>query len=258
MDHIATRLYVEDTLAEGQALELGPDRAHFLRSVLRLKPGARLAVFNGADGEWQAQIETLGKKQAGLSVLEQTRPPQPEPDLWLAFAPIKRGPIDFLVEKATELGVSVLQPVLTKRTNVARVNLDRLVAHTREAAEQCERLSLPAVREPLGLGQFIAGWPPERRLLVCAEFGKARPIAQVLRDLLEAAGPVAGPPPLGIMTGPEGGYDQSELDALKNLPFVTPVGLGPRLLRADTAAIAALATCQALCGDGASRPPDRG
>ena len=249
----ATRLYVEAALAPGQAVGLDHGQAHFLRSVLRLEAGARLAVFNGRDGEWLAEIEGLGKGWCSLALLEQRRKPEPEPDLWLVFAPIKRARIDFLAEKATELGCSLLQPVMTRFTAVSRVNEERLAANAREAAEQCERLTVPVVRETVGFGQLLDTWPKDRRLLVCAEWGEARPIDEALQAIrAETSG---APGPWAVMTGPEGGLAESELDALRKLPFVTPVGLGPRILRADTAALAALACWQAVLGDGARRPP---
>ncbi len=249
---IATRLYVDDPLEAERTLGLDHGRAHFLRSVLRLSRGARLALFNGRDGEWLARIDGLGKGWASLVVESRRRPQDRPPDLWLLFAPIKRARIDFLVEKATELGVSVLQPVLTRRTDVARVNTGRLAANAREAAEQCERLSVPEVREPAELFGCLAQWPSGRRLLVCAESGAARPLDQVLRQAeAEAQAPWA------VLTGPEGGFARSELDALGKLAFVTLVSLGPRVLRADTAALAALACWQAVLGDAAERPPLR-
>ena len=252
MTRIATRLYVDDPLEAERTLGLDHGRAHFLRSVLRLARGAQLALFNGRDGEWLARIDGLGKGWASLVVESRRRPQDRPPDLWLLFAPIKRARIDFLVEKATELGVSVLQPVVTRHTDVTRVNTGRLAANAREAAEQCERLSVPEVREPSELFACLALWPPGRRLLVCAESGAARPLDQVLRqaEAQEAA-------PWAVLTGPEGGFARSELDALGKLAFVTPVSLGPRVLRADTAALAALACWQAVLGDGAERPPPR-
>lgn len=251
----ATRLFVDDALAAGRSLGLDHARSHFLRSVLRLAPGARLAVFNGRDGEWLAEIEGLGKGWCSLNVLAQRRAPAPEPDLWLVFAPVKRARIDFMAEKATELGCSLLQPVMTRFTAVSRVNEERLAANAREAAEQCERLTVPEVRETVSFGRLLDDWPAERRLMVCAEWGAARPIAEALQAIREESGAGSHPQPWAIMTGPEGGFAESELDALRKLPFVTPVGLGPRILRADTAALAALACWQAVLGDGAARPP---
>jgi len=252
----ATRLHFAGGLAAERILGLDHGQAHFLRSVLRLGPGARLAVFNGEDGEWLAEIEGLGKGWCSLKVLEQRRAAAPEPDLWLVFAPIKRARIDFMAEKATELGCSLLQPVMTRFTAVSRVNEERLAANAREAAEQCERLTVPEVRATVTFGQLLDDWPQGRRLLVCAEWGAAQPIAvalQAIRDQQGGSGQDAGP--WAVMTGPEGGFAESELDALRRLSFVTPVGLGPRILRADTAALAALACWQAVLGDGAARPP---
>ena len=244
---VATRLYVETDLGPGAAVGLAPGRAHFLRSVLRLKRGAALALFNGRDGEWLARIDALGKGWASLQVESQRRAQEGGPDLWLLFAPLKRARLDYLIEKAVEFGVARLQPVLTRHTAVTRVNLERLAANAREAAEQCERLDLPEIAAPAALFTALGDWPTGRRLLVCAEAGAARPIAEVLAEERGGAGDA-------ILTGPEGGFARSELDGLRNLPFVSVVGLGPRILRADTAALAALACWQALAGDGAARP----
>ncbi|MDX1709561.1 MAG: 16S rRNA (uracil(1498)-N(3))-methyltransferase [Rhodovibrionaceae bacterium] len=254
---IETRLHVDEPLAEGMTLGLDHQRAHFLRSVLRLGRGAHVAVFNAEAGEFLAEIEGLGKGWASLSVAERLRAPEAEPDLWLVFAPIKRARLDFMVEKAVELGISALKPVMTQHTAVGRVNVERLAANAREAAEQCERLSVPAVDEPAELMQTISAWPSERRLLLCAEAGEAAPVAEALAEIAAGAG---GKPcgPWAVLTGPEGGFHPSELDALRKLPFVTPVSLGPRVLRADTAALAALACWQAWLGDWRRRPPAGG
>ncbi len=252
-EKIETRLYVDVDLSEGATVGLDHGRAHFLRSVLRLGPGACLALFNGRDGEWLARIDGLGKGWASLTVESLRREQTSVPDVWLLFAPIKRARLDFLVEKAVELGVARLQPVMTERTVVSRVNHERLAANAREAAEQCERLDLPEIGEARRLFDLFDGWPEGRRLLICAESGASRPIAEVLA---EAAGDTSGQPASrwALLTGPEGGFGQSELDALRKLPFVTPVGLGPRVLRADTAALAALACWQAWLGDGRQAP----
>jgi 16S rRNA (uracil1498-N3)-methyltransferase len=247
------RLHVEAPLAAGAAVALGEGQAHYLRAVLRLGAGAAVALFNGRDGEWQAVIESLGKRSAGLLCRTQTRPQRPEPDLWLLFAPIKRARIDFLVEKATELGVARLQPVITRRTMAARLNPARLRAHAVEAAEQCERLTVPDLAEPLPLARCLAAWPAGRRLLLAAEAGPAEPIAAAL------AAAAAAPAGAGwaVLVGPEGGFDPGELDDLHKLPFVSAIGLGPRILRAETAALAALACWQAVLGDGRDASPAR-
>jgi 16S rRNA (uracil1498-N3)-methyltransferase len=252
-DGFVARLFVEAPLAEGLSVDPTSAQVHYVKNVLRLATGAPVALFNGRDGEWQARIDSLGKRGARLIAERQTRPQSNPPDLWLVFAPVKRQRIDWLVEKATELGVMRMIPVYTQRTNVARVNLDRLRAHAIEASEQTERLDVPEIAAPVTVEKLLRDWSPQRRLLLCAEAGMARPLAEVLA---ESRGSIV--PPMAVMTGPEGGYAPEELDALAALPFVTPVGLGPRILRADTAAIAALACWQAVLGDGAERPPVRG
>lgn len=256
-DRVETRLYVEEPLQAGATLGLDHARAHFLRAVLRLKRGARIAVFNGRDGEWAARLDALGKGWASLVVEDQRRDQEPGPDLWLVFAPIKRARLDFLVEKAVELGVSRLQPAMSRHTAVSRVNRERLVANAREAAEQCERLDVPEVSEARPLFDIMGDWPSERRLLVCSERGAAEPLSVVLQAAAGGGATGGGKDPWAILVGPEGGFARSELDGLCKLPFVTPVGLGPRILRADTAALFALACWQAFLGDGVTRPAMR-
>lgn len=243
---VSARLYVPDDLAAGQTLGLAAAQAHYLRHVLRLDSGARVALFNGRDGEWHAEIDGFGRGWCSLTVDRQTRPQTAGPDVWLAFAPLKRARLDFLVQKAVELGASALQPVITQHTDVSRVNTGRLRSNVVEAAEQCERLTLPEVREPCSLSELAAQWPASRRLLVCAEQGPAEPIWRVLERGQAAAAVTAE---WGVLTGPEGGFAASELDAIGKLPFVTLVSLGPRILRAETAALAALACWQAVLGD---------
>jgi len=244
-----TRLFVGDDLAAGRTAVLDADRAHYLRGVLRLSPGAAVGLFNGRDGEWLATVESLDKRGARLSVTERRRGQTAAPDLWAVFAPIKKARLDFLAEKATELGASVLQPVMTAHTDVARVNVGRLATTATEAAEQCERLDVPEVRAPRPLAGLLETWPAHRALLVCAETGAAEPAAAAFRRL--------GDRPAAVLTGPEGGLRQSELDLLRGLPFVHPIGLGPRVLRAETAMLAALALRGGLAGDGDARPPRR-
>jgi len=249
-DGMIPRLYVDAPLAAGAAIALDSARGHYLRNVLRREKGASVLLFNGRDGEWLAEIDALAKSGTRLSVQRQTVAQRLGPDLWLVFAPLKRERIDLLAEKATELGCRRLQPIFTQHTAVTRVNVERLAAHVLEAAEQTERLDLPEVAEPKRLSVILESWPAERRIILCAEAGAALPIAEALAGL-----PRGGP--YAVMTGPEGGFASSELDHLRKLPFVTPIGLGPRVLRADTAAIAALACWQALLGDGRERPPAR-
>lgn len=238
------RLHVADDLASGGIVGLGASQAHYLRSVLRLGPGDEVALFNGRDGEWLARIDGVGKGWASLVLVLQSLPQTPEPDIWLLFAPIKRGRIDFLVQKATELGVGALLPTTTRRTAVERINLVRLAATAVEAAEQCRRLSVPELRPVQSLESVLASWPAERRLLFCDELGGPPPI-----EALATAEAGRGTVPWAILVGPEGGFDGRESSALRQCPFVAPMSLGPRILRTETAAVAALSLWQALMGD---------
>ncbi len=235
-----TRLYVTGDLGAKVAVTLDEGQVHYLLHVMRAQTGNRVLLFNGRDGEWLAEIAQSGKRGVTAKCLAQTQPQSGVPDIWLAFAPVKKTPSDYLVQKATELGASVLLPVFTRRTIVSRVNAERMAANAIEAAEQSARLSVPVIREIVALDRMLASWPKERRLFFCDEGGEATPLA-------EAARGVSGP--AGILTGPEGGFDPAERDALRALPFVTPVTLGPRILRADTAALAALAIWQSVAGD---------
>lgn len=249
-----TRLHVDSDLSAGAEVPLEAGRAHYLRSVLRLEPGARVLAFNGRDGEWLAEVAKLAKSGGALTALDQVRAQTAEDGPWLLFAPLKAGRNESVVEKAVELGASRLQPVFTKRSDVTRVNLERLTANAVEAAEQCERLTVPEVADGLPLFKALAGWDPARTLFLAAESGAAG-------DAVTAVTARRGRPAAWLI-GPEGGFDSVELDGLRHLPFVVPVGLGPRILRADTAAFAALALWQALAGDwtgagGVSRPPFR-
>lgn len=249
-EKIETRLFVTESLAAGGAVSLDRDRTHYLRSVLRLAAGAVVALFNGRDGEWTARIANISKNTTELGIEQQTRKQHSEPDIWLVFAPIKRARIDFTAQKATELGASLLWPVMTQFTMVDRVNVDRLHANAVEAAEQTARLTVPEIREPTKLNALLDAWPEGRRLIICDETGAGKPIAETFSD------PDFSNTASGLMIGPEGGFAERELDRIRNLPFVTPVSLGPRLLRADTAALAALTCWQALAGDWTSGRPN--
>jgi 16S rRNA (uracil1498-N3)-methyltransferase len=235
------RVFVADRLAEGGAAELGAAETHHIGTVLRLGRGDRVAAFNPADGEFLCQISDLGKMRIKLAVERRLRPPQAEPDLWLLFAPIKRTRLDWLVEKGTELGVAAFTPVWTARTEPDRVNIERLRAHVVAAAEQCGRLSIPELRPPEALARIVAAWPEERGLLVCDETGEGLPVADIAVRFADR--------PVAVLVGPEGGFTETELDALAKLSFVSRIGLGPRVLRAETAALAAVAVFQAIAGD---------
>jgi len=235
------RLYVEAALGEGARLLLDGGQAHYLLHVMRAKLGERISLFNGRDGEWLARIAEAGKRGCMLECERLVAPQAEVPDLWLVFAPIKKTPADYLAQKATELGVRALVPVITRRTIVARVNVERMRANAVEAAEQSGRLDVPETREPLAFDKLLATWPEERRILFCDESGEAPPIAAALRGATGGA--------WAVFTGPEGGFDPAERAALRAMACVTPVSLGERILRADTAALSALSIWQAIRGD---------
>lgn len=240
------RLYVDTPLVEGAQVALADDQAHRVLHVLRATAGESFALFNGRDGEWLAELDRVGKRGAALTVRERIRAQTGDSDLWLVFAPVKRGPLDLIAEKATELGISALVPVWTERTDPQRLNASRLRAIMIEAAEQCRRLSVPDLHEPRRLDEVIAAWPGGRRLIVLDESGAGAPIARVLAHASDA--------PTAFLVGPEGGFTESELDGLRSLSFAVAADLGPRILRAETAVIAALACYQALCGATADVP----
>jgi 16S rRNA (uracil1498-N3)-methyltransferase len=244
----ATRLYIAQALAAGSAVDLAAAQAHRLRHVLRLGAGAAVAGFNERDGEWLCRLAEFGRDRAQLTPIELLRPATPEPDLWLLFAPLKRTRLDWLVEKASELGAAALLPVWTERTQPERLNPDRLRALAIAAAEQSERLSVPEIAAAAPLDRVLATWPAGRRLVLCDESGAGTPIAEALAGFAPQA-------PAALLVGPEGGFTDGELDALGKLPIVTRVGLGPLVLRAETAALAALAVFQAIAGDWRRRRP---
>lgn len=236
-----TRLYVQEDLRAEARLALSRDHSHYLLSVMRKKDGDEIALFNGRDGEWLACVSVESKRSALATLVSQRRPQQDEPDLALFFAPIKRTRLDFIAQKATELGVSLIQPVMTDRTIVDRVNTDRLIHNAIEAAEQSERLTIPIVKAPLKLPQALKDWPDNRALLFCDESLEGKPIAEAAKTLTT--------PRAAILIGPEGGFTDAERSAINALPQAVAVTLGPRILRADTAALSSLSVYQALRGD---------
>ena len=233
------RLYIEHPLAPGQPVPLGPPQAHYLGAVMRLGPGARIEVFNGRDGAWTAEIEAVGKRGGSLALVAQAAPQRDPPDVWLMFAPIKKARTDFIVEKATELGAARILPVQTDHTNAERIARDRLQAHAVEAAEQCGGTFVPEVAALAPLSGLLDRWDKGRRILWADEAlaGPAATLAALPRG------------PWAILIGPEGGWSAAERARLGALEGVTRVSLGPRILRADTAAVAALALWQAALGD---------
>ncbi|RED46152.1 16S rRNA (uracil(1498)-N(3))-methyltransferase [Aestuariispira insulae] len=245
-----TRLYVTEALKEGAVVGCSSNQAHYLRSVLRLQAGDPVTLFNGEDGEWLGSIDGVGKGWASVSLERKLRDQAASPDLWLLFSPLKRSATDLVIQKATELGASRIVPVLTQRTNTERLKQDRAHATAIEAAEQCERLDVPEVTEIQKLTTFLSDWNEERLLYVCAEAGIADAVSKVF-----AAHQMDRP--AAILIGPEGGFTEKELAFLNDRSFITPVSLGPRILRAETAALAALACWQSICGDWADRPPHR-
>ncbi|WP_029031449.1 16S rRNA (uracil(1498)-N(3))-methyltransferase [Salinarimonas rosea] len=240
-DFAAARLHLDAPLALGARLALDRAQANYLLNVLRLGAGADVLVFNGRDGEWRAQVQPEGRKSATLLALAQTRPQTPPPDLAWLFAPLKHARLDYMAQKAVEMGAGSLRPVLTRRTQAGRVNLERMRANVIEAAEQCGVLSLPPVHEEAKLDAALAALEPERVLVFCDEDA---PIADPLAAL--AAAPDG---PLAVLIGPEGGFDPAERETLLARERVVRLSLGPRILRADTAAVAALALVQAARGD---------
>jgi 16S rRNA (uracil1498-N3)-methyltransferase len=235
------RLFTESALAAGATVVPTQAQAHYLLHVMRARAGDYVRLFNGRDGEWRAQVSQVTRRACSLTCEAKIASQSEVPDLWLAFAPVKKTPADYVAQKATELGVRVLQPVMTHRTIVGRVNLDRLRANAIEAAEQSGRLSVPEVREALDLAVLLKNWPKDRQLLFCDEGGDAPAIADALARLASGQ--------WGVLTGPEGGFDDDERALIRSYAFAVPVSLGPRIVRADTAALAALSIWQALCGD---------
>ncbi len=237
-DFTSQRLYVEAPLARGAEIACTPDQASYLRSVMRMADAGALLVFNGRDGEWQATLRHKGKRDAALVIGAQSRAQGSGPDLWYCFAPLKRARLDYMVQKAVEMGANRLVPVLTQHTVADRVNTERMRANVIEAAEQCGILGIAAVAEPVKLTSFLADWPAWRHLIFCDEAAMQMNPLVTLRALPHG--------PHAVLIGPEGGFSDEERRALLAKPYTHPISLGPRIMRADTAAVAALALVNAV------------
>jgi 16S rRNA (uracil1498-N3)-methyltransferase len=240
-DFKAQRLFISASLEAGAEIAADRGQANYLLNVLRLKPGDKILVFNGHDGEWRARVADAGRKACLLMIEEQVRPQTPAPNLEYLFAPLKQARLDYMVQKVVEMGAGRLRPVLTRHTQVARVNAGRMQANAVEAAEQCGILTIPQIDALRPLAQVLADWDHKRRLIFCDEKAPVTAPAEALIRL--PRGPAA------VLIGPEGGFSAEERDDLLARPYVTALSLGPRILRADTAAVAALALVQATIGD---------
>jgi 16S rRNA (uracil1498-N3)-methyltransferase len=252
MGFAKVRLFVDQPLGPGQPVALSEGQAHYLVSVMRLGSGAQVLVFNGRDGEWQARLDAGGRRQSVVVPEVQTAPLRLPPDLWLVFAPLKKARTDFIVEKATELGAARLLPVQTRFTNADRIARDRLQAHAIEAAEQCGGTFVPVVEDLQPLERLLDTWPEGRRVMWCDEHlaGRSSALTGVIAgrsDDARQGGRAGGG--WAIVVGPEGGFAEAEQARLRAMAGVWPVSLGPRILRADTAAVAALTLWQAMLGD---------
>jgi 16S rRNA (uracil1498-N3)-methyltransferase len=241
-DFTTPRLCLDDDLRTGQTIHLASDAANYLINVLRLAAGARVLIFNGRDGEFTARLDPQQKKRASLTITEKIREQETPPPIDYLFAPLKHARLDYMAQKAVEMGARSLKPVLTRRTQASRVNLERLSANAREASEQCGVIWRPEIHAPEPLEATLAQWPTETLLVFCDE---EAPMANPLAALSAAA----DAPSVGLLIGPEGGFDDAERAAILGVPKVLRLNLGPRILRADTAAVAALALIQARFGD---------
>ena len=238
MKRANVRIYVEHPLSEGESIALARDQAHYLFSVMRLAVGDLVSVFNGNDGEWEAEVADARKRDGTLMCRIQSADQRHPPDLWLLFAPIKKARTDFIVEKAAEMGAARIVPVRTEFTDAERIKRDRLQAHAIEAVEQCGGTSVPRVEEMSALARVLAAWPKGRRLMFCDEALAGKGV-----NLSGASGPWA------ILIGPEGGFSEAERGMIGAMPQAVGVSLGPRVLRADTAAVAAMTLWQSRLGD---------
>lgn len=235
------RLFIDAPLGEGLAHEAASEHFNYLINVLRMQAGDEVLVFNGRDGEWKARLVQPSRKKLVLEAVEQTRPQSPLPDLHYLFAPLKVGRLDYIVQKAVEMGAGLLQPVMTQHVQGKITSLERLQANAIEAAEQCGVLAVPNVAAPVKLKDLLEGWPADRRIIFCDEGEESHNPLPILSAVKERQ--------LALLIGPEGGFSEEERQLLRSLPFVTAIPLGPRILRADTAAVAALAVVQATIGD---------
>jgi 16S rRNA (uracil1498-N3)-methyltransferase len=242
-DFNAPRLFIDAPLQAGARIALDRGQANYLLNVLRLKAGESVLIFNGQDGEWRAEVEVEGRKAAGLVCVERTREQGAAPDIIYAFAPLKHARLDYMVQKAVEMGAGVLQPILTRRTQASRVNLERMRSNAVEAAEQCGILSIPEVREEENLERFLKGLEKDRLVVFCDENA---PVSNPVEALAKLGNNQAG---LAVIVGPEGGFTDQERALVAAHERCVCVSLGPRILRADTAAVAALAIVQAVLGD---------
>lgn len=238
------RLFIEAPLAAGAKLELGREHTNYLLTVLRMKQADALVVFNGKDGAWMAKIADDHRKGATLELVVQTQHQTRKSDLWFGFAPLKTGRLDYLVQKATEMGAGIIQPVITRFTQVSRLKSDKLHANVIEAAEQCEVLSVPTLADEVALTDLVATWQHKHGLRRLVFADESAPNHAPNTQLMDLDGL-----PIGILVGPEGGFSDDERQLLLAQPFVIPISLGPRILRADTAAVAALAVVQSTIGD---------
>ncbi|MDA7947316.1 MAG: 16S rRNA (uracil(1498)-N(3))-methyltransferase [Hyphomicrobiaceae bacterium] len=241
MSATAIRLYVDEVPGPDREIDCTRAQVNYLVNVMRLKSGADILIFDGRSGEWRAELIVEARGKSRLRVAERVRQQQEGPDIEYLFAPLKRARLDYMVQKATELGVAVLQPVVTQHTAVQRVNVERMRANVIEAAEQCGVLNVPDVRVPLSFDKLLDGWDASRRIIYCDEDAPVASPLDVLSRLERA--------PLAVLIGPEGGFESRERDRLRSLEFVTPISLGPRVMRADTAAVAALSLVNAVLGD---------
>jgi len=242
-DVSSQRLFVEPALVEGAEVVCQGNQANYLINVLRLREGDAVCIFNGRDGEWRAALSAVRKRDCRLTVCEQVRPQINGPDVDYLFAPLKHARLDYMVQKATEMGVARLRPVITRRTIAERVNLDRMASNAIEAAEQCGILHVPQILAPLKLEAVLAAWDAGRRLVFCDESASAESPQAALAGLAKQA-------PVAVLIGPEGGFDPTERELLLRQSYTVPISLGPRIIRADTAAVAALAIVNAVHGGG--------